>query len=298
MKIENLPKFDDLMLPVLKIFSDNKIHTRREIQENIYEMFTPEQLSILVPSGKRRVIPDRTGWAVQYLRFANALESVSRGEYKITENGRKLLNSGLNKISVKELEWFPEFNIWRNREKDNDETSLSIENITPDDAIRNIIDDNNKYLKKQIMDKIMQNDPYFFESLVLDLLSKMGYGRTYETPKTHDNGFDGIIYQDRLGIDRIYTQAKRYNEDHIVQQPDIDKFIGTLHKTVTRSNKGIFITTSDFSKGAREAAMNDSTTNIVLINGDQLSDLMIEYGVGVNTKEEFSLKEIDEEYFE
>ena len=141
----------------------------------------------------------------------------------------------------------------------------------------------------------MQNDPYFFESLVLDLLSKMGYGRTYETPKTHDNGFDGIIYQDRLGIDRIYTQAKRYNEDHIVQQPDIDKFIGTLHKTVTRSN---FITTSDFSKGAREAAMNDSTTNIVLINGDQLSDLMIEYGVGVNTKEEFSLKEIDEEYFE
>lgn len=296
--IEDLPKFDDLMLPVLKVFGDNNIHTRKEIQEHIYAMFTPEQLSILVPSGKRRVIPDRTGWAVQYLRFANALESVSRGEYRITENGRKLLNSGLDKISVKELEWFPEFNIWRNREKNENESIQIVENVTPDDAIRNIIDDNNKYLKKQILEKIMQNDPYFFESLVLDLLSKMGYGRAYETPKTHDNGFDGIIYQDRLGIDRIYTQAKRYNEDHIVQQPDIDKFIGTLHKTVTRSNKGIFITTSDFSKGAREGAMNDSTTNIVLINGDQLSDLMIEYGVGVNTKEEFSLREIDEEYFE
>ena len=164
MKIENLPKFDDLMLPVLKIFSDNKIHTRREIQENIYEMFTPEQLSILVPSGKRRVIPDRTGWAVQYLRFANALESVSRGEYKITENGRKLLNSGLNKISVKELEWFPEFNIWRNREKDNDETSLSIENITPDDAIRNIIDDNNKYLKSRLWTRLCKTTHIFLKA--------------------------------------------------------------------------------------------------------------------------------------
>ena len=158
--IEELPKFDDLMLPVLKIFSDEKVHTRREIQENIYAMFSPEQLSILVPSGKRRVIPDRTGWALQYLRFANALKSVARGEYQITDNGRKLLNSGLNKITVKELEMLPEFNLWRNKTKVENENV--IEDTTPDDAIRNIIEENNKYLKKQIIEKIMQNDPYFF----------------------------------------------------------------------------------------------------------------------------------------
>ncbi len=290
---EELPKFDDLMLPILKMFSDEKVHTRQEIKTKIYSKFTPEQLSILIPSGRKSAIADRTSWAVQYLRFANALETTARGEYRITDNGRKLLQSGINKITKTELMQFPEFvdSMSKSKEQESIET-------TPDEAIRNIINENNRHIKKQIIERIMQKDPYFFEILVLDLLRKMGYGQVESTPKAHDNGFDGIIYQDRLGIDRVYTQAKRYKEDNLVQQPEIDKFIGILHQNVTRSNKGIFITTSDFNKNARERAKADSMVNIVMINGDELVKLMIEYGVGVNTKEEFALKEIDDEYFE
>lgn len=293
MSREDLPKFDDLMLPMLKIFSDEKVHTRQEIKGKIMSNFTDEELSYLIPSGKRGIISDRTSWALQYLKFANAVETTARGEYKITPNGRKLLNSNKDKITVKDLKQFPEFDLNPTKKENNIEI-----NITPDDAIRNIIEENNKHLKKQILEKIMQKDPYFFENLILDLLGKMGYGRTETTPKAHDNGFDGIIYQDRLGVDRIYTQAKRYRETNLVQQPEIDKFIGILHQNVTRSNKGIFITTSDFNKGAIERAKSDSMINIVLINGEELVKLMIEYGVGINTKEEFTLREIDEEYFE
>ena len=293
--INELPKFDDLMLPVLKIFSDEKIHTRQEIKEKIFSAYTPRQLSILIPSGKRGVIADRTSWALQYLRFANALETTSRGEYKITNNGKKLLAENNEKITVKDLKQFSEFDVSTTKNKKENNTIID---ATPDDAIRSIIEENNKHIKKDIIEKIMQKDPYFFEMLILDLLGKMGYGRTEITPKAHDNGFDGIVYQDRLGVDRIYTQAKRYKENNLVQQTEIDKFIGVLHQNVTRSNKGIFITTSDFNKGARERAKSDSMINLVLINGDELVELMLEYGVGVNVKEEFSLKEIDEEYFE
>ena len=199
------------------------------------------------------------------------------------------MKEDIEKITVKDLKQFKEFDISTKKEKID---------YTPDDAIRNIIDENNKHIKKQILEKIMQKDPYFFENLVLDLLSKMGYGKAELTPKTHDNGFDGVIYQDVLGIDRVYTQAKRYKEKNLVQQPEIDKFIGVLHQNVTRSNKGIFITTSDFSKGAKEKAKADSMINIVLINGEELVDYMIKYEVGINIKEKFTLKEIDEEYFE
>ena len=292
---DNLPKFDDLMLPVLKIFEDGNIHTRTEIKERIYKNFTSEQLSVLIPSGKRGIVADRTSWALQYLRFANALETTARGEYRITNNGKKLLSENIEKITVKDLKQFPEFDDSTNQQKKEVETVVD---ATPDDAIRNIIDENNKRLKKEILNNIMNKDPYFFESLVLDLLGRMGYGNTEGTPKAHDNGFDGVIYQDRLGIDRVYTQAKRYKEDNLVQQTEIDKFIGILHQNVTRSSKGIFITTSDFNKGAKERAKADSMINIVLINGDDLVKLMIEYGIGVNTKEAYTLKEIDEEYFE
>ena len=292
---DNLPKFDDLMLPVLKIFEDGNIHTRAEIKERIYKNFTSEQLSVLIPSRKRGVVDDRTSWALQYLRFANALETTARGEYRITNNGKKILSKNIEKITVKDLKQFPEFDDSTRQKKKEVETVVD---ATPDDAIRSIIEENNKRLKKEILNNIMNKDPYFFERLVLDLLGRMDYGKTEGTPKAHDNGFDGVIYQDRLGVDRVYIQAKRYKEDNLVQQPEIDKFIGVLHQNVTRSSKGIFITTSDFNKGAKERAKADSMINIVLINGDDLVKLMIEYGIGVNTKEEFTLKEIDEEYFE
>ena len=291
---ENLPKFDDLMLPILKMFEDGNIHTRTEVRERVFKKFTPEQLSVQIPSGKRGLIANRISWALQYLRFANALETTSRGEYRITNNGKKLLSDKTDKITVKDLKQFPEFDDSTNKPKK--ETETMVVDATPDDAIRNIIEENNKRLKKEILNSIMNKDPYFFESLVLDLLGRMGYGKTEGTPKAHDNGFDGVIYQDRLGVDRVYTQAKRYKEDNLVQQPEIDKFIGILHQNVTRSSKGIFITTSDFIKSARERAKADSMINIVLINGDELVKLMIEYGVGVNTKETYALKEIDEEY--
>lgn len=299
---KELPTFEELMLPILKMFEDGKVHTRSEIKEKVFSNFTPEELSILIPSGKRGVIADRTSWALQYLRSVNALENTARGEYTIGNNGRKLLSDNLSEIRIKNLKQFPEFDIFRNKnKKENNETidesiDDSIE-VEPDEGIRTIINRNNRMIKHRIIESIMKKDPYFFERLVLDLLSKMGYGRTEGTPKAHDNGFDGVVYQDRLGIDRIYTQAKRYKEDNIVQQPEIDKFIGILHQNVTRSNKGIFITTSDFSKGAIERAKSDSMVNIVLINGDELVNLMIEYGVGVNVKETYLLKEIDEEYF-
>ena len=296
--MNDLPKYDDLTLPILKIFEDGQTHTRSEVKSIIYSNFTPEQLSILIPSGIRGVIADRVSWAIYYLRSANVIATPSRGVYQITDNGRKLLDDNVNKITVKELNQFPEFN--ESRKKVNNEISEndSEENSTPDEQIRKIIITHNSSLKKQIIDIIMNKDPYFFEELILNLLEKMGYGRTETTPKAHDNGFDGVIYQDRLGVDRIYTQAKRYKEDNIVQTPDIDKFAGVLHQSTTRSNKGIFITTSDFSSGARERAKADSTVNIVLINGDDLVKLMIEYNIGVRTIDTYTLKDIDEEYFE
>lgn len=297
----NLPKFDDLTLPILKIFEDGEKHARSEIKKIIYSNYSSEQLSILIPSGIRGVIADRVSWAIYYLRTANVISTPSRGIYQITDNGKKLLNSNISKITVEVLSQFPEFIESRNKSKDSNYVEDSFDNNTdktPSEMIQQIIDEQNSIMENEIIDHILNKDPYFFEELILKLLKKMGYGEFETTPKSHDSGIDGIIYQDRLGVDRIYTQAKRYKKDNIIQTPDIDKFAGVLHQSTTRSNKGIFITTSDFSNGARERAKTDSTVNIVLINGHELVQLMIEYNIGVQTKQEYILKEIDEEYFE
>lgn len=292
-----LPKFDDLMLPILKIFEDGLPHRRSEVKERIYSNFSPEQMSVMIPSGIRGVIADRVSWAIYYLRRANAISTESRGMYQITDNGKTLLNAGYSKITVHELSQFEEFKK-NNKETVEDDSNFNELDKTPIEKIEEIIEEQNSNLENEIIDKILEKDPYFFEELILKLLNKMGYGEFEVTPKAHDNGIDGVIYQDRLGIDRIYTQAKRYKRDNIIQTPDIDKFTGVLHQNTTRSNKGIFITTSDFSAGAKERAKMDSNVNIVLINGKDLAKLMIEYKLGVQEKETYIFNELDEEFFE
>ena len=296
---DKLPKFTEFMLPILKIYEDGNPHTRREVYDILFNNFTPDQLNVVYPSENGRVIEDRISWAIFYLRSAKALIDKSRGIYEIGENGKKLLNDNLTEIKVSDLNQFPEFTL--NKPKvdgvtENDESIQLLENTTPNALISSVVENYNKELKEQILERIEQNDAYWFEEMILKLLEKMGYGRPEVTPKSSDHGFDGVIYEDVLGVGRIYTQAKRYTKEPVGDK-DMNEFIGVLHKNNTRSSNGIFITTSRFTGPAKATAESDSTCNIVLIDGEKLVDLMIEYELGVFVKERYTLCEVDESFF-
>jgi restriction system protein len=299
-----IPKFDEIMLPLLKLLSDGKERSIRECIDELAKEFklTDEERRKLLPSGTDRIFDNRVGWARTYLHKAGLIESPRKGYWKITERGKKVLAESPPKIDEKYLMQFEEFREFYKPSKKEEEITKTefLESSTPEEIINDQVEILKKNLKEQLMERIMQSSPQFFEKLVIDLIVKMGYGGSVEEVAQHigksgDEGIDGVIKQDPLGLDNVYLQAKRWSSGTI-GRPEIQKFVGALHGKGAR--KGIFITTSKFSDEAKVYANSLKNMSIVLIDGDKLLDYMIQYNVGVQVDRTIELKKIDFDYFE
>lgn len=300
----SIPDYQTLMRPLLAQLSDGNIHPLSELLKALITEFqlTPDEMREHLPSGRQTVISNRIGWAKTYLAKAGLLETPKRAHYKITERGLKALAECPEMIDNAYLRQFEEFQQFATAssskgEGADSESRVAERETTPDEQIAAAYQSLNSSLADEILDTIRTASPTFFEQLVVDLMLSMGYGGSRKeagqaTKATNDDGIDGIIKEDRLGLDTIYLQAKRWQ--NTVYRPEIDKFIGSL--TRQRARKGVFITTSEFSPGAREA-VNNLDMKVVLIDGQQLAELMIEHNLGVTPKEVYEVKQIDSDYF-
>lgn len=298
-----VPEFQSFMLPILNLFADNEIHNTNECMNIAVSSFklNNDDIKLTLPSGKQTIVANRVYWSLTYLKKSLLIETIRRGEYKITDRGLALLKTNPDRIDKKLLSNYEEYRQFSNQDNSSESNAIIEEkndDITPEESIDNIYKKINEQLSDELLGIILDKDPYYFERLVMDVLTKMGYGdpnnnSNIVTKKSGDEGIDGIINQDRLGLDKIYVQAKRWNEN--VSRPELQKFVGAL--SAKKSNKGIFITTSDFTKEAKKYAGNLSHT-IILINGKELTKLMIEYNVGVQVNYSYDIKKIDNDYFE
>jgi len=294
------------MLPLLGSLADGAEHTLREVEDRLAEhfMLTPAERAELLPSGQQGIFRNRIGWARTYLKKAALLESPKRGACKITARGLKTLASSPSRIDVKFLEQFPEFVEFRIASKPEHTPSatevaeLVQSKTTPEEAIEDAHQDLRAQLATELLTRILGCSPAFFEQLVVELLVKMGYGGSRRDAgerigQTGDGGIDGIIKEDRLGLDTIFIQAKRWQGS--VGRPEIQKFVGALQGQ--RAKKGVFITTSSYTAEATDYATRIDT-KVVLIDGKQLAGLMIDFDVGVSPAASYVIKRIDSDYFE
>ncbi|ELC8401460.1 restriction endonuclease [Clostridium perfringens] len=300
-----IPTYEQVMLPLLKMLSNEKSYTNKECVEILSKKLniTKKELRELLPSGKKRVFYDRVNWAKTYLKKAGLVEAPKRGEVKITKLGLELLQEKPVEIRSRDLLRYSSFNDFINTTNRNENNTENRGNLikerTPFEEIAVSFEEVKNSLADEILEKIKSCSFEFFEKSVIELLIKMGYGGSREeagkaTRRTGDEGIDGIINEDRLGLDSIYIQAKRWR-DTVVGRPEIQKFSGALD--TPGANKGVFITTSKFSKEAREYVKAINTKNIILIDGMQLAQYMIEFNVGVSTEIVYEIKKIDNDYF-
>lgn len=302
-----VPDFQTLMLPVLQSYADGAPRRSRDARDRVAatQNLSAEELGELLPSGRQTRFGNRIAWGHGYLKNAGLLESPQRGVYQITPRGREVLARKPERIDIAFLDQFPEFVEFRSRagtqpsEKSEDSVEETVTKTwTPDEQIRIGYQQHQAALASQLLERIKQASPEFFEQLVVKLLVAMGYGGTEADAarvvgRSGDGGIDGIIKEDRLGFDSIYVQAKRW--EATVGRPTIQQFAGALQGQ--RARKGTVITTSSFSRDAIDYAATLQST-IVLIDGVQLAQLMIEYEVGVTETDVIRLKRIDEDYFE
>lgn len=297
-----IPTYEQVMLPLLKCIEDKRTYNNRECIDILAEKLniTEQELRELLPSGKKLVFYDRVNWAKTYMKKAGLVEAPKRGSIKITQLGLELLQENPVELKSKDLLRYSSFNDFVNSHKQSqDNNEILLNEKTPSEEMAVAFQNLKTSLADEILEKIKSCSFEFFEKLVIELLIKMGYGGSREeagraTKKTGDEGIDGIINEDRLGLDSIYIQAKRW-KDTVVGRPEIQKFSGALD--TPGASKGIFITTSTFSKEAREYVKAINTKNIVLIDGMQLAQYMIEFNVGVSTEIIYEVKKIDIDYF-
>jgi len=292
----SIPDFQTIMLPLLKYMADGKERTVREAADHLAAKFrlTENERKELLPSGQQEVFLNRVGWARTYMRKAGLFESKERGLFNITERGKKVLRENPKKINIKFLDRFPEFKEFRTKKRKKTEHK---EPKTPEE----ILEDSYMHLKdelgRDLLQRVKDSSPSFFEKLVVELLVKMGYGGTRKDAgealgKSGDEGIDGIIKEDRLGLDIVYIQAKKW--ENPVSRPEIQKFAGALMGK--RGKKGIFITTSSFSESARRYVKN-LESKVILIDGEELAQYMIDFDVGVSKLATYEVKKIDSDYF-
>jgi len=296
-----IPDYQSIMLPLLKFAGDQEELSLREAIEALADEFnlTDEERKELLPSGRQATFDNRVGWARTYMKKAGLLKSTRRGYFQITERGLDVLKQNPPEINAAFLRQFPEFVEFQTPQaKIDKETERDIRDTqTPEEEIEAAYQSVRQGLATDLLQTIKSCSPTFFERLVIDLLVKMGYGGTRKDAgqavgRSGDGGIDGIIKEDRLGLDIVYIQAKRW--DGSVGRPDIQKFAGALQGL--RARKGIFITTSTFSQAAHDyVSLIDS--KIILIDGDLLAQLMIDYNIGVTTVTSYELKRIDSDYF-
>jgi restriction system protein len=297
-----VPDFQSFFKPLLEIASDGKEHSIKEAREHIAISMnlTDDDLKELLPSGTQTKFDNRIAWAKSYFVQAKVLESPRRAFFRITKRGQELLSDGHSRIDVKLLNQYPEFVEFRTintssatAEGQQDTSPIETPEETLQKAYQNIRGD----LAAEILEKIKANSPRFFEQLVVDIMVSLGYGGSRSDAgksigQSGDEGIDGIIKEDRLGLDVIYLQAKRW--DGTVGRPEIQKFVGALHGK--RAKKGVFITTGRFSEDATKY-VESIDPKVILIDGKTLSELMIDYGLGTSTTASYEIKRIDSDYF-
>jgi restriction system protein len=305
-----IPDYQTLMLPVLKLAADGREHRFRDAVEQLASEFgvTDAERAELLPSGTAPLFDNRVGWARTYLKQAGLLRSPKRGLFQITDAGRALLAESPRRIDAALLDRYDAFRAFRSRRRDATEEAAPIErpqaqpeaatDQTPEDALASAYQKLRKNLESELLEQVKSSSPAFFERLVIDLLVAMGYGGSRQDAgraigRSGDEGIDGIIKEDKLGLDAIYVQAKRW--EATVGRPEIQKFAGALQGQ--RANKGVFITTSDFSREAHEYA-NAINAKIILIDGQRLTQLMVDHNVGVAPVGNYELKRVDSDYFE
>ncbi|MDQ3220619.1 MAG: restriction endonuclease [Acidobacteriota bacterium] len=298
-----VPDFQTIMLPFLQMAEDGKEHSIPEMLSSLAMHFglSEKDLAERIPSGRQTKFYNRVTWAATYLKKAAIIEYTKRGVFRITERGLNLIGQNLSRIDMKTLNQFPEYIAFKtvNKKKINRlviDEPIGIEK-TPDELLGESYLAIRRSLATEILDTVKSCTPLFFEKLVVDLLVKMGYGGTMEDAgqaigRSGDGGIDGIIKEDRLGLDVIYLQAKRW--ENTVGSPEIQKFAGALQGR--RATKGVFITTSDYSKGAIDF-VGSISNKIILIDGNELADLMIDYNVGASVDRSYEIKKIDSDYF-
>ena len=297
-----IPDYQSIMLPLIEMAADGGEYSLREAIENLAQYFSlsDEERQAMLPSGRQATFDHRVGWARTYLKKANLLQTTRRGYFQITAKGKSTLAERPIEINVKYLERFPEFLEFKNfkREPSNSENlPIQIQDKTPEENLETIVQGLNQDLASELLDNIKICSPSFFEALVIDVLVKMGYGGTRQDAgkivgRSGDGGIDGTINEDRLGLDIIYVQAKRW--ENPVGRPEIQKFAGALQGF--RARKGIFITSSSFTTEAKDFVARIDN-KIILIDGQNLAQYMIEFDVGVTTKDTYQIKKIDFDYF-
>lgn len=298
-----IPDFQSVMRPVLNTVQNGAPLPLNTLRERVADQFqlTEDERKERLPSGQQTVINNRVGWARTYLNKAGLLCIPTKGMVQITPRGLEALASGPPRITVSWLKQFPEFADFHTTKPRTADTpvvmSIDRAETTPDEQLADAHQALMQSLADELLEQVRAASPIFFEQLVVDLMIAMGYGGSRKeagkaTQATNDDGIDGIIKEDKLGLDVIYLQAKRWS--NTVHRPEIDKFIGAL--TRQRARKGVFITTSEFSEGARTAALG-LDIKVVLIDGIELARLMVGNNLGVSVKQVYEVKQLDSDYF-
>jgi len=298
-----IPDFQTLMLPLLRFCADGAEHDRHDALPVLAQEFalSESELAELLPSGRQGRFINRLAWAKSYLKQAALLETTSRGVFRITERGKSVLAEHPDRIDMKFLDRFPEYQAFRSvqraRNSLDNESGEVIQQATPEELLESGYRQLRSALAVDLLQQVKNASPAFFEHMVVELLLRMGYGGTREDAgqvvgKSGDGGIDGIIKEDRLGLDVIYIQAKRWEGD--IGSSEIRNFIGAL--SVHKAKKGVFITTSGFNKNARETSAKVDS-KIVLIDGPTLAELMIDFGLGVSPVNTYEIKRIDSDFF-
>ena len=297
-----IPDYQTIMLPLLKFAGDKQEHSLRQVIDTLADQFhlTVEERRELLPSGTQAIFNNRVGWARTYMKKAGLLKSTRRGYMCITDRGLSVLNQKPAKIDLELLGQFEEFIVFRTARREKPEIEKEAEEElerTPEEALESAYQNLRIDLANDLLQQIKASPPSLFENIIIDLLVKMGYGGSRKDAgtaigKIGDEGIDGIIKEDPLGLDIIYIQAKRW--ENTVSRPEIQKFAGALQGK--RAKKGIFITTSNYSREAQEFA-SSIDTKIVLIDGDQLTNLMIDHNIGVSLSATYETKKINLDYF-
>lgn len=303
-----VPDFQSLMLPVLSAAADGEI-AAKDLRERVASKVSLKDadLAEMLPSGRQTTFANRTAWANIFLQRAGLLEKVGRGVYRITDQGRRVLAERPDRIDMRFLERYPAYVEWRQRSASGGaapgeagaQSAIAVVAQTPEEQMEASYKSLNAALETDLLDRVRELSPAFFENLIVDLLIAMGYGggraeMGQAIGRAGDGGIDGIIKEDALGLDIVYVQAKRYGAQNGVGRGDVQSFSGSLDGV--GATKGIFVATSTFSQGAREF-VERIAKRIVLVDGAALARLMVQHNVGVRTRTVYDLKKVDEDYF-
>lgn len=298
----SLPKYSELYLPFLTTIQDGAVYSAKEVRDRLASSLrlSDDDLSQLISSNHQTVWASRFGWANTYLKKAGLVIAPKAGHCQITDEGKRLLNSGVDITNHYLAEHYPDFAAFVKGKKIPPVPPTSPDppippdaSETPPETLERVYSIINEQLADDLLTAIIGQTSSFFETLVVDLMKAMGYGDGFVTKATGDGEVDGIIYEDKLGFNLIYIQAKRWNKDSVIGKPEIQKFAGAMMGP-PKVEKGLFITTAKFSQGAMDFA---KAQHIILVDGEKLTELMIEYNLGVSAQKTYQIKRIDSDYF-